>query len=356
MNKKIIFVIPVIKDLAGGAERVISILANHAAENGDSVILITLAECQKAYTLKDNISCISLKDKENSVAKLLVFIDIIKRTKCDIIISFLPGAILFSIIAGKICGTKVIACERNDPRHSVGRNITKVLRNLLYRYADGFVFQTEEAKTFFSNKIQKRSIIIPNPLSENIIEPFLGNRTNEVVSAGKFFYQKNHILLLEAFSDVEKIHPELSLTIYGEGSLRIQYENKIRELGIESKVNLPGRVSDIHERISKSKMFVLSSDYEGISNSLLEALALGLPTISTDCPCGGSRMFIINGVNGLLVPVGDRKALADAMLRLIDDKALCESLSRNSIMIREKLQVKKIYQIWDKYINDIILE
>lgn len=355
MKRNFIFIIPVIKNHAGGAERVISILANYAVNKGDNVTLITIAECEKAYFIHNDISCISIADKGNSVRKLLAFINIIKKTKCDVIISFLPGANIFSIIAGKICGTKIISCERNDPKHSAGKNLTKILRKLLYRFADGFVFQTEEAKAYFSKSIQKRSTIIPNPLAENIPEPFLGIRNNEIVTAGKFFPQKNHMLLFEAFSDVVKIYPELSLIIYGEGSLRIEYERKIRELGIESKVDLPGRVTDIHERILKSKMFVLSSDYEGISNSLLEALALGIPTISTDCPCGGSRMFIENGVNGMLVPVGDRKALTDAMFRLIADKALCDRLSRNSIKLREELQVNKIYQHWDKYITTVIL-
>lgn len=340
---------------AGGAERVISTLANNAVINDDHVTLITAKELKNSYYIHPNVNCISLENKKNSLLKLLAFIKILKKVKCNVIVSFLTGINIFSIIAGRICNIKVIVCERTDPRHSASNLLKRILRKLLYRYADGFVFQTEEAKSFFSIDIQMRSIIIPNPLKELLPEPYTGVRNNEIVTLGRFDSQKNHKLLFEAFSDVAKVYPELSLTVYGDGPLRAEYKKQLNKLGIASRVNFPGWYTDIHERILKSRMFVLSSDYEGISNAMLEAMALGIPTISTDCPCGGSRMFIENGINGLLVPVGDKKALADAITELMIDKDdLCKTISENCIKVKDKLKVEKIYSLWNSYISGIL--
>ncbi|EQB22657.1 glycosyl transferase, group 1 [Dehalobacter sp. UNSWDHB] len=356
VKKNIVFIIHRMQDGgAGGAERVISTLANNAAISGDDVTLITAKEFNTSYYIHPDVRCVSLDDKKNSLFKLFAFIKILKETKCDVIVSFLTGINIFSIIAGRICDVKVIACERTDPKHSATNLMKKILRKLLYRLANGFVFQTEEAKLFFSKDIQRRSIIIPNPLKEPLPEPYTGVRNDEIVTVGRFDSQKNHKLLFEAFSEVAKVNPEVSLTLYGDGPLRAEYTKILKELGISSRVNFPGWHPDVHERILKSRMFVLSSDYEGISNAMLEAMALGIPTISTDCPCGGSRMFIEDGVNGLLVPVGNKKALVNAINKLIIDKDdLSKTISQNCIKIKDKLKVEGIFSMWNSYISKIL--
>lgn len=103
-----------------------------------------------------------------------------------------------------------------------------------------------------------------------------------------------------------------------------------------------GFQADVREQIKDAAMFVLSSDYEGISNSMLEAMALGMPVIATDCPIGGSKMYIKDGINGLLVPVGDAQALAAAMDRLAGDAAFARQLGAEAAKVKENLAVSRI--------------
>jgi glycosyltransferase involved in cell wall biosynthesis len=181
----------------------------------------------------------------------------------------------------------------------------------LYKKADGFVFQTEDAAKYFEGIIKCDSKIIPNPINPKFIkEPYKGEREKNIVTVGRLESQKNQKMLIEAFGKIESKYPEYSLLIYGDGSKKEELQDLIKEKGLENKVILKGKIDDVENVIDKAKMFVLSSDYEGMPNALMEAMALGLPCISTDCPCGGPRYLMENGKSGLLVPVGNSDAMA----------------------------------------------
>ena len=118
------------------------------------------------------------------------------------------------------------------------------------------------------------------------------------------------------------------------------------QLGISEAVKFHGFSSEIHKIMAESAIYVSSSDYEGISNSMLEALAIGIPAVCTDCPVGGARMYIRDGENGYLIPVGDADVMADRMLALMEDKKLGESFSKESVKIREELTDDRIFGMW----------
>ena len=103
-------------------------------------------------------------------------------------------------------------------------------------------------------------------------------------------------------------------------------------------------------------MYVLSSDYEGISNSLLEAMAIGLPVIATDCPCGGCRLCIENEKNGLLVPVGDDKAMAEAMGRIAAEPKKADSMGKTASKIAERFSIRHISGEWIALIKAFCVE
>ena len=224
----------------------------------------------------------------------------------------------------------------------------------LYKKADGFVFQTEDAKKYFDGIIKCESKIIPNPINPKFIkEPYSKTRKKNIVTVGRLEEQKNHELLIDAYKEVVKDFPEYKLLIYGDGSKREKLESIIKDNKLEKNVILMGKKDDIENEIYDASLFVLSSDYEGMPNALMEAMALGLPSISTDCPCGGSKMLINNEENGILVKTGDKKDMAKAINRLIENKELCKKLSNNSYKIKDEYSIENIQEKWLSFIERI---
>ena len=142
--------------------------------------------------------------------------------------------------------------------------------------------------------------------------------------------------------------------IYGEGEQRSELEKLAESLGISGHVLLPGNVQDIADKLEKSTMFVLSSDFEGMPNALIEAMALGLPCVSTDCPCGGPKYLIEQGKNGILVPVGDVDALSHAIRGLLSDPEKREQIGKNASTVCERLAPEKIYGQWEEFTEEIL--
>ena len=232
---------------------------------------------------------------------------------------------------------RFLVSERNDPSRMSGQKI----RDWSYRKADKLIFQTDDVKKYFSDDIQRKSAVIPNPVSNDLPEPYQGERKKRIVSVGRLQPQKNHKLLLEAFAIFHEVYADYELHIFGIGKLENDLKMQAEQLHIEDCVVFRGFSSNVQREIWDCAMFVLSSDYEGISNSMIEALAMGVPVISTDCS-GGSRIYIENGVNGILTPVGDKKALSEAMIMLADDPELARKLSINGTKIKEQCGLEKI--------------
>lgn len=343
----------------GGAERVVTNLANYFIEKHD-VTIVSLKHYEPEYQLESKIKVINL-DKNNRQNK---FIKIFKRVftlnnnikieKPDIILSFLPEPSFLVLLLKKFRKNKVIVSVRNDPKIEYKSKIYKLAMKLLYPLADGFVFQTKEAQSYFSEKIQKKSTIILNSLNPDfLIERFKGERNKQIVSVGRLFEQKNHELLIKAFDKVHQMHPEYELVIYGEGPLRQKLEELIKSLKLEDSIKLPGVESEIKEKIYKSSIFVLSSNYEGMPNSLMEALTLGLPCVATNCPCGGPNALINDGVDGILTEVGNVDMLANKINMLIENKELCDSISNKASENIKKLDPKIINREWEEYLTYI---
>lgn len=124
-------------------------------------------------------------------------------------------------------------------------------------------------------------------------------------------------------------------------------------MGLQKKVELPGSVSDVAAHIEKVRIFTLTSYTEGMPNSVIEAMCLGLPVIATDCPCGGPAELIKNGDNGLLVPVGDEKALAEAIRKILSDPELEKRLGDQAFRIQEQMEPQKVCRMWEEYLNGL---
>ena len=201
---------------------------------------------------------------------------------------------------------------------------------------------------YFPYYIKAKGTIIPNPIREQLPAPYIGKRCNTIVGVGSLGEQKNWAMSLEACKEFFKYKPEYKMIIYGEGPLREELQREINNNSVlKDRVVLAGFADDVVEKINNARMFISSSDYEGISNSMLEALATGVPTICTDCPVGGARSVIVSGNNGFLVNVGDYEDLSKKMIILADNDEICEKFTRNSVLIKENLKLDTIVKRWE---------
>lgn len=342
----------------GGAERVISVLANRFVDIGWDVDILMVYRKPIVYELNEKINLTYMDSQRGrfigSIEQIFSLHKFCKKSHADVFISFLTIVNMVSILANIGNNTPLIISERNDPYQKPKAKWLRSFRNFLYRFAEGNVFQTPDAKEYFEKKGIKNGIVIPNPLKENIPERFNGIRKKVFVTAVRLEEQKNLPLLIKSFKRIYDEHPQFSLLIYGDGPDKNSLIELCKELNLKSSVEFKGFSKSLHSEIIDSFAFVLPSNYEGLSNSMLEALALGIPTISTDHPIGGARMFIKNGVNGILIPVNDETSMISAMEYLIDNPDKADLFSQNAIAIRKQLSVEAIAAKWINYINNVI--
>ncbi|MDD6812389.1 MAG: glycosyltransferase family 4 protein [Lachnospiraceae bacterium] len=343
MENKIVFVIPDMP--GGGTERVVALLANEYAKRNIETAILLFAGNERAYPLDERIEVVNVGNPSDG--ELGVRLERIKKMRqyyksnpdCRIWSFSVMGAV-FSVVATLGTGKKhtFLISERNDPN----RYEHPYIRNFFYRFADVLVCQTQDAISSFPKGIRKKAIVIPNPVDIGDLQPYTGEREKRIVAVGRLEPQKNHKLLLKAFAEFSKKHPEYILDIYGKGEMEKELRIMANELKIDKCVNFVGFSDKVKEEINSAAIYVLSSDYEGISNSMLEAIALGVPVVATDCPIGGSRACIQDGKNGLLVPAGDVVALTEAMEKLADNPELCEQISMEGRKLREKNRIEQI--------------
>lgn len=353
---QVIFVI--VSMAGGGAERVISILANQFVRQDIGVTIMMTAGNEVAYQLDKRVQLVSVGGTSGGsmvrrVKRLARMRRIFKQQKAAVIISFGPGTSFFAVTAALFLKNRFIISERNDPAICPYPR----LRNLIYSRASRLVFQTGMAAMCFPEILQKRGCVIGNPLDENLpsIEIEKVDRRLEIVAVGRLDPQKNYALLLEAFSIfIRKIRVAYQLTIYGKGNQLHDLRKQADSLGISDQVIFAGFENDVLEKIKDSAMYVLSSDYEGIPNSLLEAMAVGLPVIATDCPIGGAAALIQDGENGILVPVGDAKAIANAMFMIAQNPQKAKEMGEAALKVCERYSVNVIAKLWLDEIRKVI--
>ncbi len=351
---KIVFTIGTLS--GGGAERVIARLSSRFSELGHDVHVLLVANGNVTYPISKGVNVKYIKPLLDvkfirGLSRMIEYRKEVKRIAPDVVISFTAAVNIFVMQSLRGLKIKTILSERNNPYVDPPSAKKRKSRDKLYERADGIVFQTADARDYFSDSIKAKSKIIPNPLDSNIPETYDGERDHRIVTVGRLEPQKNHKMLIDAFSELHKAYPDYTLEIYGEGGRRAELEEQINTLGLSQSVRLMGYSTNVLEAIRSAAMFVLPSDYEGISNALIEALALGIPTVSTDHPIGGARSVICDGENGLLTPVGDKDSLKSAMELIIKTPSLASRLTDEAIKIREELSIDKIAAEWLEFIT-----
>lgn len=341
---------------SGGAERVISILANSFIKLGWNVDIVLLLRNEVIYDLEKSINLVDFTGKYKEYAKnIVVWIkkirNYIKQEKPTCIISFVGRINALVLTASMGLETPIIVSERNDPQHDGRSKLMLYYCNLTYKLAAAIIFQTKYEKKCFSRHHENRSYIIPNPVIVSKPKDCMPHYML-ISTAGRLVKQKNHKCLIKAIAYLRKKYPNIKCIIYGDGELRDSLLDEIRNLGLSNNVELPGNVSDINRKISESGIFVLSSDYEGLSNALIEAMMLGKACISTNYP--GANEIIQNEVNGLLTPCNDPIQMSKCIERLIENRnGIRERLCKKALEDSEKYSLDSVIRKWINVIEGI---
>ena len=338
----------------GGTERFAVVLSTGLANSGHDVTLLTGEPQANEYEVDPHVKRKCMNCTRNIITTGWRIRKYAVQNAADVILAL---GVLPNITLGlmKCFGMNipVVMSERNAPKHNSLSWITKSLRYLFFRFANAYVFQTPDAMAFYSKSIQKRGIVIPNPIREGL--PFRSVTHNkEIVAVGRLTPQKNYPMLLKAFELVCRQNKEYILQIHGKGKLEADLKRLALSLGIGKRVIFAGFSLNVHEAIKDSDIYVLPSDFEGLPNALMEAMAMGFPVVATDCPVGGPSMLIDEGVNGLLVPVGDIDAMAKAILRLINEPNCKEAMGAKAMHILDTCNVTVIIQKWEALLKQFV--
>lgn len=341
---------------AGGAEKQIIKLANELSMRGQIVTVIALSECKIQYEINRQVNLVNLFDEkvDGIFARFRKFKRVVKEMKPDLIINYWFQSAYFSIAIPKKYRGKVIYSERGDPGDKEYRGLLGIIRKIAFGKIDGFVFQSKGARDYFNKKVIKKSVIIPNSVSIPI-EFFTKSsiREKRIVSVGRLHPQKNQKLLIRAFAQIAGDIPDYTLEIYGDGELHDELQEQIQMLGLRDRIVLMPSCKNVLEKIRTASLFVLTSDYEGMPNALMEAMVLGLPCISTDCKPGGARELIENKINGIIVPTNDEMSLAESMKYMIFNPQIAEQMATNAKEIATNHSDKSVFDAWENFCKTI---
>ena len=345
----------------GGAERVLLELAGRFAADGYRAVFVTSYTVPDEYPLPAGVERLTLERVEcihPSPAQNLERIRKLRRLcreyRPAVLIAFMPAPCLRAALATRGLPVRLLVSVRNLPEVEYPGKVLRFVGQHILPMADFCVFQTEQARAWFPERLRKKSAVIMNQVAAAFFDTPPAAVRRDIFAVGRLCEQKNHALLIRAYAALGPV--EDRLVIYGEGPLRPELEALIDRLSLRGRVLLPGLSDDIPRDLGGAKCFVLPSDFEGMPNALLEAMALGLPCISTDCPCGGPAAVIRDGENGLLVPVGDEAALTARLAALLGDEALRARLSENARRTAEAFRPARIFARWKACVDALIGE
>lgn len=346
-----------INALYAGAGKIILFVAETCVKMGWQVTVATFYDDGICNYKLEGVRFVDLAISTDKplwrIQALKIIRNFVRENSPSIVCSFISDVVVMTRLATLGLSSIFVAAERGDP-YTLPSKWVRIVK-WAYSKSNFTVFQLKGAQDFFGKKIRQNSCIIPNPYSTgNEVKPFVGNRKKTIVTVGRFVEQKGYDVLLKAYALFAKKHPEYKLIIYGDGPLKQNLLKLACELGIKEKVDFPGFISNVPQRISDDGVFVLSSRFEGIPNTMIEAMSVGLPVVATDCTPGGPRFLTDNGRRGILVPVDDAEALAEGLFCIVEHPKQASCYSELGLEIVKELNPRVISGMWMKVFEELI--
>lgn len=359
---RVLFFIPAMN--SGGAERVMASICNSIVEMDDMEIeLLTMNTSSSFYPLNPRIKRVDMEEVlPSSGMKRFIelpyceyrrrkkFINEVNSFCPDVVVSFLFTTNIIALSASEKIGCPIVVSERNDPTHY--SKLTQLMCKRYYKKSDVIVCQGHKVQEYYSLSGGKCTVI-PNPISIDAVGKYSSYRKDTIVSVGRLTAAKNHEMTIRAFSKIHPSFPSFELHIYGEGEQKDELNELIKDLNVENYVKLKGSIVNIFTKVSDAKVFILSSNYEGFPNVLVEAMASGLPVISTDFSSGIARELIQDGKNGFLIPVGDQSELEKKLSQLLSSQALIDQFSVSNLCLADEYSVNSISTKWINLLKEV---
>lgn len=349
--------------IKGGSERVMCNLADYFVQQGNRVTLVTQYQREDEYPLNPKVKRILSQITEaemgrnrisNFIRRFQKLRNIWKTEKPDAILVFIGKNNFMALLTAWGLHIPVVVSVRADPNQEYPNRWMRFMARHLFKKAAGVILQTRECMEFFPKAVQRKSVILHNPVNEVFFEnPYEGEREHTIVTVGRIDENKNQALLLRAFALIAADYPDYQIILYGKGDQEENLKQLADNLEIADRVIFAGNESDVAGKIKKAGVFVLTSNTEGMPNALIEAMVLGLPVIATDCPCGGPRDLIEDGVNGILTPVGDVDKMKENLQHILNDLQnalhMGQTARKSTAIYREKI----VYREWMEYLLKI---
>ena len=344
----------------GGTERVVVNLAEYFIEQGYIVTIATTHKTEKEYLISNKIhrvltspghDFISNSRVRNFFVRLKTLRKVLKDQNPDVVVSFIGKNNMMAILASTFLAIPVYVAVRGEPTEEYAGKMMRLVSKTLFYFSKGIILQTKQSMDYFPKPLRKKCVIMKNPLKAEFLEE--NNREhveNTIVTVGRCDANKNQKLLIDGFSIIAHKYPDTQTIIYGDGELREELIQYVRKLGLENQIKLPGLINNTRETIRNASIFVLTSNTEGMPNALIEAMVLGLPVISTDCPCGGPATLIEQNRNGILIGVNNKEQLAENLDKLLSKKDLRNSLGKEAAKMKELLHPDLVNKEWEKYL------
>lgn len=354
-------IVILISDLeGGGAQRQALFLAGEWARRGHEVLILTYETpgALPFFEVPPNVMVRRLDgpQKNYSLAARLfrnlqrvrLVRHVLREVKADILLTFMAEMVVTGYLAAKPLGIPLIACERTNPRvYPTG--LWRVMRDLVYPRCNRIVCQTRSAADFFAST--GKAVVIPNIVyaPETSVLNAEGPQRPFIAALGRLGTEKAHDVLIEAFARIAPLYPDVDLLIVGEGARRAALENLVDALGLKGRVYMPGAIKNPFPILSKAKIFTLPSRFEGFPNALTEAMALGLPCVASRF--SGVEDIIRDGDNGLLVPMEDSEALAQAIATLLQYPDKAASIGQSARRVTEEFSPERVMALWDRAVT-----
>lgn len=328
----------------GGGERILLTLMSEMKKRGHKIIVYSTNKEVKLHVKQYKVE-IHPQSKTKlllSATKSLIY------NKVDALIIF--GTMTPYFVAAKFAKVKVIHSLRIDPSYI---KMNKLGNWFVYHFSDAHVFQTNVVLNHFDNYIRKKSIVIFNPIMDDL--PALSsNKEKKIAVVGRLSVEKNQRMAIEAFAKIQR--NGYTMHIFGQGPLEYELKELVRYLNLENDVIFEGQVEKVVEKIKNYEILLLTSNSEGMPNALIEGMAMGLACITTNFPSGAAYELINNGENGLIVEMNNVEQLSERLQVLINDLQLRRSIQINSAKIREKLEKESIITQWVELINKVLMK